>query len=147
MVAVLLINGLLRSIPALGELTDSHFGEATRYRVVYQFNRSDGGYHQSVLFSIGELVRKYGDDIEIVVVAMGPGLHILGHNPSRPVASDVKEKVQSLAAYGVAFKACGNTMASLGWTPADLLDFSEVVPIGAEALIDMQARGFAYLSW
>ena len=65
----------------------------------------------------------------------------------RPVASDVKEKVQSLAAYGVAFKACGNTMASLGWTPVDLLDFAEVVPIGAEALIDMQARGFAYLSW
>ncbi|GIT25829.1 MAG: hypothetical protein CM1200mP41_18730 [Gammaproteobacteria bacterium] len=64
--------------------TDAHFGQSTTYQVVYQFNGSDASYHRSVLFSIGELIRKYGEDIEIVVIAIGPGLHILGRSPQRP---------------------------------------------------------------
>ena len=59
----------------------------------------------------------------------------------------IQEKVQSLADYGVRFSACGNTMKSLNWSENDLFDFVEVVPVGVEALIDFQARGFAYISW
>ena len=133
--------------PVVADHTEAHFGQYTTYQVVYQFNRSDTNYHRSVLFSISELIRKHGDDIEIVVIAIGPGLHILGRSPARPVEQEVKEKVQSLADYGVNFRACGNTMKSLGWSSKDLFSFVEVVPIGVEALIDFQTRGFAYISW
>ena len=133
--------------PAIAHHTDAHFGQSTTYQVVYQFNGSDASYHRSVLFSIGELIRKYGEDIEIVVIAIGPGLHILGRSPQRPVEPTIKEKVQSLADYCVRFGACGNTMKSLNWSENDLFDFVEVVPVGVEALIDFQARGFAYISW
>ena len=133
--------------PVVAHHTEAHFGQYTTYQVVYQFNRSDTNYHRSVLFSISELIRKHGDDIEIVVIAIGTGLHILGRSPARPVEQEVKEKVQSLADYGVNFRACGNTMKSLGWSSKDLFSFVEVVPIGVEALIDFQTRGFAYISW
>ena len=56
--------------PAIAHHTDAHFGQSTTYQVVYQFNGSDASYPRSVLFSIGELIRKYGEDIQIVVIGV-----------------------------------------------------------------------------
>jgi intracellular sulfur oxidation DsrE/DsrF family protein len=99
------------------------------------------------LFSAGELLRKYGDDVQIVISAIGPGLHLIGKHPQRPVPVELQQRVSSLAAYGVAFHACGNTMKSLKWTEEDLLPFAKVVPIGADDLMQLQEQGFSYISW
>ena len=105
---------------------------------------------QGVLFSVGEMLREHGDNIHLVVTAIGPGIHILAKNPQRPVPEQIRERVSSLAAYGVSFHACGNTMDALGWGPNDMLDFVTVVPIGAEDLMLLQATqlqaGFVALS-
>lgn len=98
-------------------------GDPTDHNVVYQFNKADQDYHNAVLFSVGEMLRKYNDNITIVVTVFGPGLHILGKDPKRPVSDHIKQKVKSLADYGVKFHACGNTMKSLGWKKEDLYDF------------------------
>ena len=52
-------------------------GEEPSHKVVYQFNKAEPEYHNAVLFSVGAMLRKYGDDIKIVVTAIGPGIHIL----------------------------------------------------------------------
>ena len=122
------------------------FGEPS-HKVVYQFNKADIDYMEHVLFSVGALLRKYGDDIHLVVTVIGPGIHILGKRPQRPVPETVRQRVASLAAYGVSFHACGNTMKSLGWEKADLLDFAEIVEIGADDLMTLQERGYGYISW
>ena len=127
--------------------TDTHFADDSAHHAVYQCNKADNEYIGHVLFSVGELVRKYGDDVEIVVTCFGPGLHLLGRKPGRPIAKDLQERASSLSDYGVAFHACHNTMKSLGWTKEDLLDFAEIVPIGAEDIMLLQEKGFAYLSW
>jgi len=127
--------------------TDSHFGDTTAHRIVYQLNQADAEYHRHVLFSVSELLRKYGDDVELVVAAFGPGIHILGKQPTRPVEPDVAEKVASLAQYGVAFHACGNTMDALGWGPEDMLPFAKVVPIGVDDIMLLQEKGFSYFAW
>ena len=36
---------------------------------------------------------------------------------------------------------------NLGWTEEDLLDFAKVVPIGVDDIMQLQERGFAYMSW
>lgn len=122
-------------------------GDEPEHKVVYQFNKSDASYHSSVIFSVGAVLRKYEDNVKIVVTCFGPGLHILAKKPGRPVAKEIQQRVSSLSAYGVEFHACGNTMKSLKWTKKDLVDFAEVVEVGASDLIELQEQGFSYISW
>lgn len=132
---------------AQADHTQTHFGEKVAHKVVYQCNHADPEYLEHIMFSVGEMVRKYGDDIWVVVTAFGSGLHILGKKPEREIPTEVLERVESLASYGVHFHACGNTMKSLGWTEADLKEFVKVVPIGVDDLMQLQEQGFAYVSW
>jgi len=122
-------------------------GDEPAHKVVYQFNKADEAYQKAVLFSVGAMLRKYGDNVRIVVVAIGPGIHILAKNPKRPVSQEIRERVSSLAQYGVEFHACGNTMKSLRWTDDDLLPFAKRVEVGAAALMELQEQGYAYISW
>jgi intracellular sulfur oxidation DsrE/DsrF family protein len=122
------------------------FGEPA-HKLVYQFNKADIEYMEHILFSVGAQLRKYGDDIHLVVTAIGPGIHILGKRPQRPVPEVIRQRVASLAAYGVSFHACGNTMKALNWGPADMLDFAELVEIGADDLMTLQEQGYSYISW
>lgn len=127
--------------------TDSHFEEKAAHKLVYQCNKADEEYLGHILFSCSEMLRKYGDDIELVITALGPGLNLLGKKPKRPVSTEHQQKAQSLAEYGVRFQACGNTMKSFKWTKKDLFDFAEVVPIGVDGIMKLQEEGFCYLSW
>ena len=137
----------LLSGSAGAEFIDRELLGEPEHKVVYQFNKADLHYMQGVLFSVGEMLRKYGDNIHLVVTAIGPGIHILAKNPLRPVPEEVRQRVSSLAAYGVSFHACGNTMKTLDWTEADMLDFAEIVEIGADDLMQLQEQGYSYISW
>ena len=122
-------------------------GDPVDNKVVYQFNKADESYHKAVLFSVGAMLRKYGDNIHIVVVGIGPGIHILAKKPGRPVSNETREKVASLLQYGVEFHACGNTMKGLKWTAENILDSAKVVDVGAADLMELQQQGYAYISW
>lgn len=126
--------------------TDTHFEDRSTHRVVYQCNKADHDYIESVLFSSGELLRKYGDDVELVIAAFGPGLNLLAKQPKRAISSLQKERVSSLVEYGVRFQACGNTMKSMNWTEADILPEAEIVTIGADGIMQLQEVGFSYIS-
>ncbi len=142
-----LLGGLVGLRSAAAHHTETHFEDTTAHRIVYQCNKDDPEYLQHILFSAGELLRKYGDDIEIVVAAFGPGLNLLGKRPLRPIPDELQQRAGSLADYGVAFHACGNTMKALNWTEKDLLEFARVVPIGVDDIMQLQEKGFAYMSW
>lgn len=122
-------------------------GDPTDHNIIYQFNKADQEYHRAVLFSVGEMLRQYEDNVSIVVTAFGPGIHILAKKPSRPVNEETRQRVKSLAEYGVKFHACGNTMSSLGWTADDMLPFVEVVKVGAADIMALQEKGYSYISW
>jgi intracellular sulfur oxidation DsrE/DsrF family protein len=126
--------------------TDTHFDDKSAHKLVYQCNKADNEYLEHVLFSCGELLRKHGDDIELVVSAFGPGLNLLAVNPARPISPLHQERAKSLMAYGVRFEACGNTMKSMGWEEIDLIEGSVIVPIGVEGIMLLQEQGFSYIS-
>lgn len=142
-----LLGGLFAVRTARAHHTETHFEDASAHRIVYQCNKAEPEYLEHVLFSAGELLRKYGDDIEIVIAAFGPVLSLLGRHPHRPIPPELQQRATSLAAYGVAFHACGNTMKSLHWTEKDLFDYARVVPIGVDDIMQLQEQGFAYMSW
>ena len=129
------------------EPRDADFFGEPEHKLVYQLNKADADYIEHILFSVGAMLRKYSDNIHLVVVAIGPGIHTLAKKPQRPVAELARQRIESLAAYGVSFHACGNTMKSLDWNEEDMLDFTEVVEIGADDLMLLQEQGYSYISW
>lgn len=122
-------------------------GDPTEHNIVYQLNKSDQKYHDAILFSAGEMLRRYNDNITIVITVFGPGIHVLAKKPLREVSTEVSQKIKSLADYGVKLHACGNTMDSLGWKQDDMHDFVEVVQVGAVDLMELQEKGYSYISW
>jgi intracellular sulfur oxidation DsrE/DsrF family protein len=123
-------------------------GDDAPHKIVYQLNHHEAEYQEAILNSISALLKKYVDDVAIVVVAWGPGIHLLAKKPQRPVPELHQQRVRSMAeAYGVRFIACGNTMHTVGWTAADMVDFAEVEEVGAAAMMELQERGYAYLAW
>jgi intracellular sulfur oxidation DsrE/DsrF family protein len=122
--------------------------EGTTHKIVYQLNQADDAYQNAIFNSISALLTKYVDDISIAVVVWGPGIHLLAKNPKRPVPKLYQQRVRSMAeSYGVKFIACGNTMHTVGWTQADMLEFAQVEDVGAAAVMELQGKGYAYLAW
>ena len=122
-------------------------GDPPENFVVYQLNKPEAEYHDHVLFSVGAMLRQYGDNVKIAVVAFGPGIHALLKAPQRPVSQTVREKISSLADYGVDFYACGNTLKTLKLTERDVVPSAKVVEVGASRLMELQKQGYAYISW
>lgn len=140
-------GGLFAIRQAQAHHTESHFEDRSEHRIVYQCNKADEDYLSHVLFSVGELIRKHGDNVEVVVACFGPGIHLLGDPPARDIPVLLRERAASLNAYGVAYHACKNTMDSLGWTEENLVSYAKVVPVGVEDIMLLQEQGFSYFSW
>ncbi len=121
---------------------------STSNKIVYQINKSDPEYQEEIFNSVSALLGKYVDDISIVLVVWGPGIHLLAKNPKRPVSKLFQQRVRSMAeSYGVKFIACENTMKTVGWTAIDMQEFVEVEDFGASAVMRLQQQGYAYLVW
>lgn len=144
-ITILILLVLPLAVPA--HHTDTHFGDTTKHKIVYQISEVDPEYIEHVLFSAGALLRKYGDDIHIVITTFGPGIHLLGKNPGRYIKPIHQKRVSSLTSYGVDFHACGNTMDSLGWKKKDLLKDAIVVQIGVDDVMKLQEQGYSYIRW
>ncbi len=147
-VGVAALGSQRASAQSAESVDDLHFpGDEPDHKVVYQFNHASLDYQDHVIFSVGEMLRKYGDNVKIVVVAFAQGIHILGKKPGREVKDEIRQRVSSLAHYGVEFHACGNTMKSLNWTEEDLVEFAQVVQVGAADIMELQEQGYSYISW
>ena len=134
------------SKPAAAMHTDTHFEDTTAHKLVYQCNYADHDYLDHLLFSCGEMLRLHGDDIELVIAAFGPGINLLGREPKRLITREQKERVRSLADYGVQLHACGNTMKSMNWSKEDLIEQAQIVPIGVDGIMKLQEKGYSYIS-
>lgn len=154
MAGLAVLGGLLAPVAARAAEQEKKEAGALRFPgdppenfVVYQLNKPEADYHDHIVFSVGAMLRQYGDNIRIAVVAFGPGIHVLLKQPVRPVSRTVREKISSLSDYGVEFYACGNTLKSLKLAEQDVLPFARVVEVGAAQLMELQKQGYAYISW
>jgi uncharacterized protein len=86
-----------------------------------------------------------GDDVTIVVVTFGPGLHML-----RDDTSPVKQRIAAttLEYSNISFVACANTQANMSKQeskPIDLITDARIEPSGVVHLMELRGRGYAYL--
>lgn len=139
----------LKPMPELQEEASDRFpGDPAEHKAVYIFNKADADYQLSILNSIQAMIKKYDDNVEIVVVVIGPGLHSLAKKPQRAIDPLTYERIASFAKdYNVRWIACGNTMNSLHWTDSHMRPFAEYAEVGAAALMELQEEGFKLLVW
>lgn len=146
--AVATTTSSMAATASAAQLTPPLPGDDVPHKIVYQLNRAEPEYQEAIFNSISAMLKKYVDDVAIAVVVWGPGIHLLAKKPQRPVPELHQQRVKSMAqAYGVKFIACGNTMHTVGWTAADMLDIAEVEEVGVAAVMELQERGYAYLAW
>ena len=128
--------------------TERFPGDPAEHKVVYMFNQADLAYQTSVLNSIQAMIKTYGDNVSISVVAIGPGIHVLAKSPKRAVDKDIAARVDNFAkSYKVRFIACGNTMATVGYAQGDMKPFAEYALVGAAALMRLQETGHKAIFW
>lgn len=137
----------LGPVRAQDTAVDTHvFGEPS-HKLVYQLNHADPDYMDHILFSAGAMLRKFGDDIKIVITLIGPGVHLAAKEPKRTVPEDLRQRAESLAMYGVEFHVCGNTLKTLDWTIDDMESYTMYVDVGAADIMLLQEQGYSYISW
>lgn len=109
-------------------------------RVVLQISDPNPFKQTLVLNVASNLVKHYGPDrVDVEIVAFGPGLRLLFEDNANT------GRIQGLAANGVRFSACSNTMKNmtkqLGEKPK-LNSNSTVVVAGVVQIIDLVEKGF-----
>jgi len=98
-------------------------------------------FKQTLVLNVASNVLKhYGPDkVDVEIVAFGPGLRLLFADNANV------GRIQGLAANGVRFSACSNTMKNvtkqLGQAP-ELNKFSKPVAAGVVQIIDLVDKGY-----
>ncbi|WP_319379992.1 DsrE family protein [Thiomicrorhabdus sp.] len=142
-------NFQLKPVPELQDPPSDRFpGDPPEHKAVYMWNKADADYQHGILNSIQAMIKRYGDNVSIAVVAIGPGLHVLAKKPQREVEALTYERVGSFAKdYNVRWIACGNTMNTIHWSDSDMRPFAEYSEVGAAALMELQEEGYKLLVW
>jgi len=116
---------------------------AGKNKVVIQVSSDDIKTQTVALNNAVNLQKEYGmDNIDIEVVAYGPGLGLL------TVENEQAKRVKSLALQNIRFSACGNTMEKVaqktGKKPV-LTDGVQIVKAGVSRIMQLQQNGYAYV--
>ena len=108
--------------------------------VVFQVSRGDNVSLNLPLNNANNTMAAYGyDNAYVEVVAYGPGLRMLLAD------ADQAPRVKDMAAQGIHFSACANTMRAMGVELDDLTEGVKVVNSGVERINELQRAGFTYV--
>ena len=118
------------------------------HHVAFQVNDNDPQRMNLVLNNVNNLIAAYrdmGDEVEIQIVAYGPGLHML-----RADTSPVAQRIASMALehQNVSFQACNNTIQGMqrqSGAEVTLLPEAQIVPAGVVHLVMLQEQGWSYI--
>jgi len=140
-ISVLWIAMLL--ISPLAQALEEKAPEGTTTKLVIQISEADESKQHLALSNVYNLQKFYGiDNIEIEVVAYGPGISLL--YPEGKEAS----RVRSLLAQDVTFTGCQNTLDTIkDKTDKEpkLIEDVNIVRAGIARIIELQDQGYRYL--
>ena len=120
----------------------SFAANAQTHKVVIQLNTSDTLVWHGALKNISNLQTALGSSTQIELVAHGSGISILIDGKTTQ-----KTKIAELAAMGVLFKACENTIRERKIDRATILPQVGTVPSGVAEVVLKQEAGWAYLKY
>lgn len=136
------------SLFAVASVTGSYAADAKAHRVAIHVDQNDPAVMNLALNNAVNVIQHYsaaGEEVEIEIVAYGPGLHMLRDDTS-PVKARIKSISQSMPS--VAFTACGNTSDAMKKSEGKeipLVSQAKVVPAGVVRLMELQEKGWSYV--
>ena len=119
-------------------------------RVVIHVDQNDPAVMNQALNNARNILDYYRDnhqDVEIELVAYGPGLHMLREDTS-PVKDRLKEIANVSFPAKVVFSACNNTKESMEAReghPVPIVPQAGLVPAGVVRIIELQEQGYGYV--
>ena len=129
--------------------TDPQMHSAAKvHHVAIQVDSKDPAVMNLALNNAANVARDYtsrGQEVEIEIVAYGPGLHMLRGDTS-PVKARLKSMSESMPY--LTFDACANTrraMKKAEGKDIPLVSQAKVVPSGVVHLVDLQEKGWSYI--
>jgi intracellular sulfur oxidation DsrE/DsrF family protein len=128
----------------------AHAADAKPHRVAFHVDQNDPALMNLVLNNVNNLMEYYhgkGEQVQIEVVAYGPGLNML-----REDTSPVKDRIKTIKGASfpsqVAFSACGNTQKGMEKKEGHAIPIigeATVVPAGVVRLTELQEQGWTYI--
>ena len=120
------------------------------HRVTIQIDQSDPQVMNLVLNNATNIIENYrakNEDVDIDVVAYGPGLHMLRSDTS-PVQDRIR-RLKDMAFPGkIQFSACNNTkqgMEKAEGHEIPIIPDATIVPSGVVRLMELQEQGWSYV--
>jgi intracellular sulfur oxidation DsrE/DsrF family protein len=136
--------GLLFAFTSLGSAAEP------THRLVIQVDTNDRHTMELALNNATNVVQYYrskNEEVDVDIVAYGPGLHMLRADTS-PVKDRIKH-IKDLAFPGkIQFSACNNTkkgMEKKEGHPITILSEATIVPSGVVRLMELQEQGWSYV--
>lgn len=118
------------------------------HHLVMQVTENDQAVMNLALSNAVNVTQHYGDigeEVEIEIVAYGPGLHMLRDDTS-PVKARLKSMTESLTS--VVFTACGNTMTTMEKAEGrqvPIMPQAKVIKTGVARVMELQEQGWMYV--
>ena len=120
------------------------------HRVAIQVNQNDPQVMNLALNNASNVLEYYrakNQDVEIDIVAYGPGLHMLRVDTS-PVQDRLKRLKEMAFPNKIQFSACNNTrqgMEKAEGHAISVIPDATIVPSGVVQLMELQEQGWSYV--
>jgi uncharacterized protein len=120
------------------------------HRVAIQVNQNDPQVMNLALNNATNVLEYYrgkNEEVEIDIVAYGPGLHMLRADTS-PVQDRLKRLKEMAFPGKVQFSACNNTKQGMERTEGHAISIvpdATIVPSGVVRLMELQEQGWSYV--
>jgi uncharacterized protein len=124
--------------------------EGKTHRIAIQIDQNDPQVMNMVLNNATNVIEYYrakNEDVELDIVAYGPGLHMLRTDTS-PVQDRIKHLKDMLSPGKIQFSACNNTkqgMEKAEGHAISILPNASIVPSGVVHLMELQEQGWSYV--
>ncbi len=129
--------------------TSALAADGKAHRIAIQVDQNDPAIMNMVLNNATNVIEHYrgkGEDVDVEIVAYGPGMHMLRADTS-PVQDRLKH-LKEMVAGKIQFSACNNTKQGMEKAEGHAIPIvpeATVVPSGVVRLMELQEQGWSYV--
>jgi uncharacterized protein len=149
------MNGFIRCLAAAALMSMTFIStgfaaDAKPHHIAIQVDQNDPQVMNLALGNVANVIEYYrakNEEVDIDIVAYGPGLHMLRADTS-PVQDRVKRLKDMIFPGKIQFSACNNTkqgMEKAEGHPIPILPDATIVPSGVVHLSELQEQGWSYV--
>jgi uncharacterized protein len=149
------MSGFLRHLATVALLSiafvsTSPAADGRPHHVAIQVDQNDPQVMNMVLNNATAVIEYYrakNEEVNVDIVAYGPGLHMLRADTS-PVQDRIKHLKEMVLPGKIQFSACNNTKQGMEKTEGhaiSILPEASIVPSGVVHLMELQEQGWSYV--